>query len=93
VKLRMLFDLLVLSSFVGSCTTGPSEKWQPRIYIGAPEKSAIHRQAGQEVVSCAQEDFSDYLCMSSDDLSKLYKACLEQELNWKMADAVPSAHP
>lgn len=71
--------LIVLSLSIGSCAA-KNPNWQPRIYVGNPEKSQIERQGGSERLSCGAKEFRDFLCMDQVQLTKLYERCLDDKL-------------
>lgn len=45
-------------------------KFRPNFFIGDPEKGRIVNEKGEEI-SCIEEKFANYACMSIDDINKL----------------------
>lgn len=62
---------------MGSSEEG--EPWTPRILQGEPGRKAIVRGQDRTIISCGDDEFRDYLCMSTSDLERLFKECLEQQ--------------
>lgn len=78
----MLFLSLIAINLLINCQTEQS-KWAPRMYVGMPDKEGIGRDNGNEVVKCSQPDFNDYICMSEEDVEKLFNECLEKKKWYK----------
>jgi len=78
MKLNVFLGTLLTVAIVAGCKT--QSKWNPRIFAASPSDSSIKRQEGKEVIKCASPEFKEMVCMSYEDLNKVYGECLNKKM-------------
>lgn len=74
----LLFSMIMGGSVLNGCQTpADTEVWQPRLYIGSPEKQAIYRGQDRDTVECHDVRFQDFVCMSVVDMERMMSGCLK----------------
>jgi hypothetical protein len=69
---------------VGSCVK-PIPTWDGEIYVGVPEHDAIERvqSTTQPSISCQEEQFRGYLCMSAEDFESFIQTYVYGCKQWR----------
>lgn len=75
-KLLMIIALLLVASFHSSCSTEgslalsrPPCTW--KLWAGNPTRGGITRSDFASPVFCNQSEFSDFVCLTSDDFKNM----------------------
>ena len=63
----LALSVSIVASF-GFGRSAPNQPgWEGRLYQGWPKLEAIVRMQAGEVISCRDDEFKNYICMSTDD--------------------------
>lgn len=63
--------------FLNSCQHPGMPVWDGKIWQGDPDSQSIVRTQANEMIYCSEEIFRDYVCVSLEDLQKLYANMLK----------------
>lgn len=70
----MKYYLILFSIIISSCISPnrndalPPEPFRPKVYAASHIEGGIVRKQDNEVISCAQKEFSKFVCMSYTDI-------------------------
>jgi len=79
-------SLAILCLFLMGCGANLSTKipsWDGKIYVGSSRDQAIVRKQSNEIISCADEQINQHLCMSAKDFTSFYNTYVLGCRSWK----------